>query len=141
MNRDIKFRAWHNRNEVMIENAHIYDDFVQMIGSKKDTYTVMQFTGLHDKNNNPIYEGDIVEADGMESVLIYDYSQARKFVDSNIKDERKWEHRRSNYIVYWQDNFSQFNFKPVIPGHSINTDIGERNYEIVGNIYESPLIK
>jgi uncharacterized phage protein (TIGR01671 family) len=148
MSREIKFRAWvyGSGQKRMIQWKDI--DAIEWCNDKLwykngkytllGNLTLLQFTGITDKNRKEIYEGDIVIANGMESVLVYDFSEARKFVNSTIQDTRKWEQRRSNYIVYWQDNFAQFNFKPVMPGHSIATDISKREYEIIGNIYENP---
>ena len=164
-NRIIKFRAW-DKEELKMNHSGIigsgsssevinigFDGLVSLqnafgldygsrnpVFDKPETrFTLMQYTGLKDKNGNEIYEGDIVLANGSESVLIYDYSEARKFVSPTIQDERRFEPRRSAYKVYWQDNFSQFSFMSLSePRHSINTDINSRDYEIIGNIYENP---
>jgi hypothetical protein len=61
MNREIKFRAWDGKqmdyNDIFIRasgNPPIYE------GRERPDLTLMQFTGLKDKNGNEIYEGDIV---------------------------------------------------------------------------------
>lgn len=70
MSRDIKFRAWHDGGEYPEEAQMLY------VGDKQGTthpldcciyymggqpVTLMQYTGLKDKNGVEIYEGDIVQ--------------------------------------------------------------------------------
>lgn len=86
-----------------------------------------------------VYEGDIVLANGIESVLDYDFSEARKYVSPTIQDSRHFEKRRSEYKVYWQDNFLQFSFMSLSePKHSINSDVSKREVEVIGNIFQNP---
>jgi uncharacterized phage protein (TIGR01671 family) len=82
--RDIKFRAWDNVNKEMLENVGVSADGIQivgepewrMFGSTKYHHDVMQFTGLKDKNNKDIYEGDVVICDGRRTFVVWDKAEA-----------------------------------------------------------------
>ena len=56
--REIKFRAWHKTNSSMI-----YERPLNRIGQDSqfgDDVILMQYTGLKDKNDKEIFEGDII---------------------------------------------------------------------------------
>ena len=78
-----------------------------------DKETVGQFTGLHDKNGQEIYEGDIVELKAengccnMLGKIIYDnYDLAFELIDEEGNQEALW--------------------------------YAEQELEVIGNIYENP---
>jgi len=66
----IKFRAWDEYNQTMIyPDEHFFKLKSHEILGRYET--VMQFTGLLDKNGKEIYEGDIVEdEDRIQRVVI-----------------------------------------------------------------------
>ncbi len=149
MNREIKFRAWDkkdnvmrevygiqfpkisnhgNRKNIIIEMhctdyekqiAIIYSDFTDSI----DRVELMQYTGLKDKNGKEIYEGDIFDC---------------PYGDETI-NHHKWE-------IIWGKEKGGFALKRI--GESCNQDMVHQTVsdmvyrEIIGNIYENPdLIK
>jgi len=55
--REIKFRAWSDLERVMLDPF----DVSEYPSDHAANLSLMQYTGLHDKNGKEIYEGDIVK--------------------------------------------------------------------------------
>lgn len=139
MNREIKFRVWHKYEKQMYPISSIdYDIFSQEIriiavGHKNGMCTaynknhnsekcditaleLMQYTGLHDKNGQEIYEGDIVYCQtkfGKAKAII-------KFIDGK-------------FVAYWNSALTH----PENGHHIACYEINKR-FEVIGNIYDNP---
>lgn len=118
MSRVIKFRAWDSAKRRMVDGnwyVSFYGTPCQQIVASSDylvgqQVTLMQFTGLLDKNGKEIYEEDIVN-----------------FV-SNITPKLE------PHKVFWDDYTAQFIWDEK--AINFNKETAKR-YEVIGNIYEN----
>jgi uncharacterized phage protein (TIGR01671 family) len=132
MNREIKFKFWNKKNSRFLQNDNnsidktIFDlwDWVEVMGTctsfPMGDYVFVQCTGLTDKNNKPIYEGDIV-----------------KFSRS-FEKERQIKELKS--FVRFDEG--QFGFDLIGFNDRFFTLSDECGIEVIGNIFEhSELLK
>ena len=120
--RTIKFRGIDAPNDewiygsLVVTNGNFYileDEETEAHDyNRVDKDTVGQFTGLHDKHGNEVYEGDLLS-----------------------------RNTGLTYQVYWNNNESGFNMKNTswadddCPMNFYNV---EGRFEVVGNIYDNP---
>jgi len=94
--REIKFRAWDKLNNKIINNIHntmhipgnglnpgIAATFGYWLDNKK-RYEIMQYTGLKDKNEKEIYEGDLLtDKHNIFEVFFSEGSYLVRHIDNN----------------------------------------------------------
>ncbi len=115
--RKIKFRAWEFSGKFMIDNFHEKDSFQSVLCGYNPysyDYTIMQWTGLTDKNGKEVYEGDIIETWAAED-----------FPDSYIR------------TVVVDDSTKQLTLHPA-GGYILCEPACSSHFEVIGNIHESP---
>ena len=120
--REIKFRVWSKYSEKMFEegfylslnNELFQNDCLDY--KNKDSFEIMQYTGLKDKNGKEIYEGDILK--------ITCNFELRDGVEIDV--------------VRWSDGCVSFACSDwLLYELAANSNTGEQNFEVIGNIYEN----
>lgn len=107
-----KFRAWDKETKTMNGMAEIYRNRNQEIElhPRDENIILMQSTGLFDKNNTEIFEGDIIRVLDSTYTVFYD----------NEKGSYRLKPHDDRWNVDYMSNFSHGG-----------------NFEVVGNIYEN----
>lgn len=119
-----KYRCWFKNSGIQAAHMVEWDKLKEFVGlgrlfddSKKSTlFTLMQSTGLKDKNGVEVFQGDVVVHEEGE----YSYKGIV------LKDKYYF------YIEGVNINDS-FSFDDIS-----NTLIGEADLEVIGNVYENP---
>lgn len=131
MSRKIKYRVWDNENKsyddpysyayyAMTQDGGLdfYCHGDHMDEADPNVYFIEQYTGLKDKNGEPIYEGDIIQEE-------IDFNS--KMTDGVF-----------TYVVEWNSDTLSYGLRGN--GNSIHDELWEVNasVEIIGNIHETP---
>ena len=120
--REIKFRAWHKEEKIIGEVLGIDILHKEIFFSNEDVdcyehsdfkdIELMQYTGLYDKNEKEIYEGDIVKLRANHGIgVVKYYDEWGAFVVEYIKS------------------------KPLTV---LGMSYYKEDIEVIGNIYENP---
>lgn len=114
-----KFRAWDKEFNLMsvVTRLDYWSEIVEMSDGelyiqKLDKIELMQSTGIFDKNNTEIFEGDIVDYKGRKAIIKWHGSYASfiyRFVDEMQERVPEWD---PLFLAY-------------------------HHFEIIGNIYEN----
>ena len=137
--REIKFRVWDKILRVM-ENVLVFYHNNQEVyfihkGCSQNraipNVELMQFTGLKDKNEKEIYEGDIVE-------ILAENQQVNRLI---VKYGIAQREMASNWLVdipsfYFELNPGGFKAFPIVVNWNRKHDL--EMMKIIGNIYENP---
>lgn len=143
MNRPIEFRAWDKNARIMHSVGVLYFDQIgelnrvshcgSILGSNIQSFELMQYTGLKDKNGKKIFEGDIVigsKDDFMSNVIgVVKYSGLAFVFEGRTKETQYalCGGKGDNYWRYTVTTSSLSNLNEI---------------EVIGNIYEnSELLK
>lgn len=136
--REIKFRAWHKPTQLM-DDVVLIDFYNEKIGIlyadpvmqgesiQKYNFNeveLMQYTCLKDKNGKEIYEGDIVSFEDSDGG--YEYPDLA--VNTGIVEYGELGFYFTNRVAVEMDDF-------------YIKDARCDEVEVIGNIYEDPLVK
>ena len=142
ISREIKFRAWHNGGKYPEEACMLF------VGDDKGTVhpldcckyfmegqpvKLMQYTGLKDKNDVEIYEGDILSYwDGTMIACKKDDDDAMHYPKTSPYYFKKKNNKLSE-VVFDAPSFKIKNGNPLLSSYLECKEI-----EVVGNIYQNP---
>ncbi|MCY7572329.1 YopX family protein [Bacillus pumilus] len=137
--REIKFRAWDDNAQEMVyevgltpegipysipDHAEASDQFDYYPSCHK-----MQFTGLRDKNDVEIYEGDILKR--TVTIVIYGTGKPPEDIDEYLEVQY-----REDYAGFFIGERSLFAY--VDTTIDVDTRCSCTKAEVVGNIYQNP---
>jgi len=113
--REIKFRAWNIKKKYMVYTGvpdgsglsyKLFFKNIKHWSMEKDgnsyalgTDILMQYTGLKDKNNKEIYEGDIFEAGRLKGVVKFDDGMFLIEVTKGLNSPALWGECRFGEVI------------------------------------------
>ncbi len=126
--REIKFRAWDSKNDIMRDWDYIRTEWTLTILNGDHNTEIMQYTGLKDKNSKEVFEGDVFE---------WRPKKGDTCIQSNF------DPLPLRKVVYWNTEDAEWNMKnyemePCHSGFTFSKKNLETMAEIIGNIHENP---
>jgi uncharacterized phage protein (TIGR01671 family) len=131
MNRELKFRCWNTKEKSWVSLTSLEcienNELVNIFDPVGEDNIISQFTGVKDKNDNDVYEGDIV-----------------KFKQSNYYDTENYSKGIVKFGTY--DDAEQYYhyvhlgwFIEVLEEGEYRDEVTLSDYplEIIGNIFEN----
>jgi uncharacterized phage protein (TIGR01671 family) len=139
--RELKFRAFNKSTKEMYPCAGFLSGLVvvmqdgQTLGYKDDDWEIQQYTGLKDKNDKEIYEGDIVQSVYNDEICLVDFN------DKNYASVLGWNLLSIGYFkegkLVFNDPKIQSDGKLPAVEYYYGSSPG-KNWEIIGSVYENP---
>lgn len=119
--RDIKFRAWNEVEEKMLNWNEFLDTNMKntFIAPESTGLILMQYTGLKDKNGKEIYEGDIVRCKQYIGGNFVEHCIEKGFIE--FRNGEFGLHRKQGYYQSLS-KFIEYAYE----------------FEVIGNIYDNP---
>lgn len=142
MNREIKFRGWDGREMFEVAQITFNDSYWDCSKGRgvsilyQPSISLMQFTGLFDKNNKEIYEGDILLVPDEETIHILDDGSGPTEPFNHIVEVVFQE---GSFGIMITDGGNGYNKGFQSPQY-IEFYIGDKfsEFEIIGNKYQNP---
>jgi uncharacterized phage protein (TIGR01671 family) len=138
--REVKFRAWNKRDKKMLGWDIVQNQYFYTIEQYPD-YKVMQYTGLKDKNEKEIYEGDILKVpvdinqEVHGSYSIHEVIIKKGIIITSYLKSEKGQILPKGYTAGFLLDSYDFDNKTFLFSDNPTMDT---KVELLGNIYENP---